>query len=347
MASGFDPKDPIDINALRFQWHQLMRTLVPKGKVVLLALLAIWLLFGIYIVQPDEVGVVKRFGAISRTVGPGPHYHLPYPIETVLRPKVTKIHRVEIGFRTLRAGPPAQYQAIPREALMLTGDENIVSVEFIVQYRIKDAMSYLFKVDNVESTIKASAEAAIREVIGKNKIDEVLTAGKAKLQDETMALLQQIMDDYSGGVQIVAVQLQDVRPPDQVSAAFKDVASAREDKEKLINQSQSYENDIIPKAQGEAAQIINQAQGYAEARVKRGQGEANRFLQTLAEYRKGKEVIRKRIYIETMEEVLSGVEKYIIDGKGAGQLLPLLPLKGARLEKLLAAEGAGKGTQNE
>lgn len=347
MASGFDPKDPIDINAYRFQMYQLMRSLISKGKVIVLVILAIWLLFGIYIVQPDEVGVVKRFGAISRTVGPGPHYHLPYPIETVLRPKVTKIHRVEIGFRTIRAGPPAQYQEIPREALMLTGDENIVSIEFIVQYRIKDAMAYLFNVENVDGTIKASSEAAIREVIGKNKIDEVLTSGKAKSQDETMGLLQQIMDDYSVGVQIVAVQLQDVRPPDQVSAAFKDVASAREDKEKLINQSQSYENDIIPKAQGEAAQIINQAQGYAEARVKRGQGEANRFLQTLTEYRKGKEVIRKRIYIETMEEVLSGVEKYIIDGKGAGQLLPLLPLKGARLEKLLAAEDARKGTQNE
>lgn len=346
MASGFDPKDPIDINAYRFQMYRLMRTLVQKGKVVVLALLVIWLLFGIYLVQPDEVGVIKRFGAVSRTVGPGPHYHIPYPVETVLRPKVTKIHRVEIGFRTVRAGPPAQYQDIPKEALMLTGDENIVSIEFIVQYRIKDAMAYLFNVDDVEGTIKASAEAAIREVIGKNKIDEVLTSGKAKLQDETMALLQQIMDDYDAGVQIVAVQLQDVRPPDAVSAAFKDVASAREDKEKLINQSQSYENDIIPKAQGEAAQIINQAQGYAEARIKRAEGEANRFLQTLAEYRKGKEVIRKRIYIETMEEVLSGVDTYIIEGKGAGQLLPLLPLKGARLERLLGAD-AGKEARNE
>jgi membrane protease subunit HflK len=347
MARGFEQTDPIDLNALRFRFHQLKRSLLPKGKIVLLLILALWLLTGVYIVQPDEIGVVKRFGAVSRTAQPGPHYHLPYPIESVLRPKVTKIHRVEIGFRTLRVGPPAQYRDIPEEALMLTGDENIVSIEFIVQYRIKDAMDYLFKVDAVEPTIKASAEAAVREVIGKNKIDEVLTAGKAEIQDKTMTLLQQIMDDYTAGVQIVAVQLQDVRPPDQVSSAFKDVASAREDKEKLINQSQSYRNDLIPKAQGEAAQTVNQAKGYAEARIKRAQGETDRFLQTLTEYRKSREVIRKRIYIETMEEVLSVVDKFIIEGKGGEQVLPLLPLTGTRLEKLAGPGAAGKGVRSE
>ena len=347
MAQAFDPKNPIDINEYRFQMYRLIRKLIPKAKVVVLVLLALWLLSGIYIVQPDEAGVVKRFGAVSRTVQPGPHYHLPYPIETVLRPKVTKIHRLEIGFRTVRPEPPAQYQEVPKEALMLTGDENIVSLEFIVQYRIKDAMNYLFKVDDVERTIKASAEAAIREVIGKNRIDEVLTSGKAKLQDETRLLLQQILDDYTAGVHIVAVQLQDVRPPEPVSAAFKDVASAREDKDKLINQSQGYRNDIIPKAEGEAAQTVNQAQGYAEARIKRAQGEADRFLETLAEYRKGKDVIRKRIYIETMEEVLAGVDKYVFDGKGAGQVLPLLSLKDGRLEKLTGAGDAGKKAKDE
>jgi len=347
MANGFDPKGSIDFNPYRFQMYRLVRTLVSKGKYIVLAILVLWLLLGIYIVQPDEVGVVMRFGALSRTVQPGPHYHLPYPIETVLRPQVTKIHRIEIGFRTVRPEPPAQYREIPKEALMLTGDENIVSVEFIVQYRIKDAMNYLFKVDSVENTIKASAEAAIREVIGKNRIDEVLTSGKAKLQEETLILLQRIMDDYGAGVHIVAVQLQDVRPPDPVSAAFKDVASAREDKDKLINQSQGYRNDIIPKAQGEAAQTVNQAQGYAEARIKRSQGEANRFVQTLTEYRKGKEVIRKRIYIETMEEVLASVDKYIIDEKGSGGVLPLLPLRGSRLEKLLGTGDSGKETKGE
>jgi membrane protease subunit HflK len=347
MAKGFDPKEPIDIEAFKFRMYQFRRRLMSNGKLVVLVILGIWLLSGFYIVQPDEVGVVKRFGAVSRTTQPGPHYHLPYPVESVLRPTVTKIHRVEIGFRTLRIGPPAQYRDVPKEALMLTGDENIVSVEFIVQYRIKDPMDYLFKVDNVEGTIMASSEAAIREVIGKNKIDEVLTSGKAKLQDETMVLLQQIMDDYNAGVHIVAVQLQDVRPPDPVSAAFKDVASAREDKEKVINQSQSYRNDIIPKAQGEAAQNVNRAQGYAEARIKRAEGEANRFLQTLAEYRKARDVIRKRIYIETMEEVLSGVDKFIIEGKGGGQVLPLLPLTNTRLGKLIGTENSGKEGQGE
>lgn len=343
MAQGFDPNKPIDIDALKFQLHQFKKKFAPKAKLVIGLIVALWLLSGIYIVQPDEVGVVKRFGAVSRTTQPGPHYRLPFPIETVLRPKITLIHRVEIGFRTIRSGPPAQFRDVPKEALMLTGDENIVSIEFIVQYRIKDAMNYLFNVDKVRSTIKASAEASIREIVGMNKIDEVLTTGKAKIQQETLLLLQKILDDYESGVQIVEVQLQDVRPPQPVSAAFKDVASAREDKEKLINQSQSYQNDIIPKAKGQAAQMINQAKGYAEARVKRAEGEANRFLQTLTEYQKAKKVIRTRIYIETMEEVLSGVEKYIIEGKGGAQVLPILPLRNASLENLVDRRSSAQG----
>lgn len=346
MAGGFDPQEPIDLELLKLRIEQFKRNLMPRAKIIIGVIIALWLLSGIYLVQPDEVGVVKRFGAVSRTTQPGPHYHLPFPIETVLRPKVTKIHRVEVGFRTVRVGPPAQYREIPEEALMLTGDENIVYIEFIVQYRIKDAMEYLFNVDQILPTIKATAEASIREVVGKNKIDEVLTTGKANIQQETMNLIQEIMDEYQAGVQIVAVQLQDVRPPNPVSAAFKDVASAREDKEKLINQSQSYRNDLIPKAQGEAAQVVNQAKGYAEARIKRADGEANRFLQTLAEYRKAKDVIRKRIYIETMEEVLSGVEKYIIEG-GAGGVLPLLPLRETGMDSLTKRGRSGKEVRGE
>ncbi len=334
---AFDPNNPLDINELLFQIRRFLKQILPKAGIIIGLILLLWLMTGIYIVQPDEVGVVKRFGAISRTTKPGPHYHIPYPIEEVLRPKVTKVHRTEIGFRTIHVGPPAEYRPIPEEALMLTGDENIVSIEFIVQFRIKDAMEYLFNISVIEPTIKAAAESAMREVIGKNKIDEVLTTGKAMIQAGTMELLQKTLDSYKAGVQVVAVQLQDVRPPDPVSDAFKDVASAREDKEKLINQSQSYQNDIIPKAQGEAAQVINQAQGYSQARIKRAQGEANRFLQTLTEYRKGREVIRKRIYIETLEEVLSGVEKYIVDVKGG--VVPYLPLKELKSAKDFAREG--------
>jgi len=323
----FEPQDPLDINALLFQLRMAIQRMLPKAGRIIGGVLILWLMTGFYIVQPDEMGVVKRFGAISSVAPPGPHYHLPYPIETVLRPKVTKVHRTEIGFRTVDIGPPAQYRSIPEEALMLTGDENIASVEFIVQYRIKNAMEYLFAIAWVDPTIKASAEAAMREIIGKNKIDEVLTTGKAMIQEGTLVLLQKILDDYKAGVQIVAVQLQDVRPPEPVSEAFKDVASAREDKEKLINQAQSYQNDIMPKAQGEAAQNVNRAQGYAQARIKRAEGEANRFLKSLVEYRKGPDVIRKRIYIETVEEVFTGMEKFIIDGKAGERLMPYLSLK--------------------
>jgi len=277
---------------------------------------------GFYIVAPDEQGIILRFGEMVRTAAPGPHLKIPM-IEEVLLPKVTKLHRIEIGFRTTRAGGS---QRVPQEALMVTGDENIVAVEMIIQFRIKDAEQFLFKVADIGATIKKSAEASIRQVIGETQIDDVLTVGKAKIQIETQTLLQSILDSYEGGVQITAVQLQDVNPPDAVAASFKDVASAKEDKEKLINESHGYRNDIIPKAKGEAAQMVNEAQAYAEARVSRAEGEADRFLKTLKEYTLSKDIIRKRIYIETMEEVMGKVEKVIIAQEIGGKMLPHLPL---------------------
>jgi len=286
---------------------------------ILLVLFFLWK--GFYIVAPDEQGVVLRFGELVRTAEPGPHLKIPF-VETVLLPKVTKLHRIEIGFRTTRGGA----QTIPREALMVTGDENIVAVELIIQFRILDAEDFLFNVADIGPTIKKVAEASIRQIIGQSQIDEALTVGKAKIQQDTQAVLQRILNEYEAGVQITAVQLQDVDPPGAVEAAFKDVASAKEDKEKLINESHGYRNDIIPRAKGEAAQVINEAQAYSEARVRRAEGEADRFLQTLKEYRQAKGIIRKRIYIETMEEVLSNVEKIIIDDSLGGRVLPLLPL---------------------
>jgi membrane protease subunit HflK len=245
-------------------------------------------------------------------------------IETVLQPKVAKLHRIEVGFRTDRQ---SRQQMIPKEALMLTGDMNILAIEFIVQYKIKTARDYLFSVADIEETVGKAAEASMREVIGKSRIDEALTTGKAQIQQDTMVLLQGILDQYQAGVQIAAVQLQDVDPPEAVAAAFKDVASAKEDREKLINQAEGYRNDIIPRAKGEAAQLVNQAKGYAQARLTRAQGEANRFLATLKEYNQAKDIISKRIYIETLEEVLPHVEKIIIDGKGAERMVPYLPLE--------------------
>ena len=288
--------------------------------VLLTAVLLAWQ--GFYIVAPDEQGVVKRFGRVVRITPPGPHFKIPL-IETALIPKVTQLHRIEVGFRSNAQGGTT---TVPREALMVTGDENILSVELIVQFRIKDAEDFLFNVAQMGETITKATEASIRQVIGQSQIDEALTTGKAEIQESTQALLQQILDDYRAGIQVAAIQLQDVDPPEQVVAAFKDVASAKEDKEKLINEAQGYRNDIIPKAKGEAAQIVNQAQGYAQSRVRRAEGEADRFNKTLKEYQQAKPIIRKRIYLETMETVLPGINKVIIDGKIGDRTLPYLPL---------------------
>ncbi|WP_342348707.1 FtsH protease activity modulator HflK [uncultured Nitrospira sp.] len=319
---GGSGQDPLD-EALRKAQDQLTRLVPGRGFksiiYIVLAVLALWQ--SVFIVAPDEQGLVKRFGDIVREVESGPHFKIPF-VETVDTPKIEKLHRVEVGFREDRG----RTQFIPREALMLTGDMNILSLEFIVQYKIKEAKNYLYKVADVESTIHNAAEAAMREVIGKSKIDEALTIGKAQIQQEAQDLLQGILDQYLAGVQVATIQLQDVNPPEAVAAAFKDVASAKEDREKLINQSHGYRNDLIPRAKGEAAQGINQAKGSAQSRIARAEGEANYFLQTLKEYKLAKDVISKRVYIETMEEVMSNTEKIILDSKAAGNVLPFLPL---------------------
>jgi membrane protease subunit HflK len=286
---------------------------------IVLAVLALWQ--SVFIVAPDELGLVKRFGDIVREVEPGPHFKIPF-VESVDTPKVEKVHRIEVGFRTDRG----RTQFVPQEALMLTGDMNILSLEFIVQYKIKDAKNYLYKVADVETTIHNAAEAAMREVIGKSKIDEALTVGKAQIQQGAQDLLQGVLDQYLAGVQVATIQLQDVNPPEAVAAAFKDVASAKEDREKVINQAHGYRNDLIPRAKGEAAQGINQAKGHAQSRIARAEGEANYFLQTLKEYKLAKDVISKRVYIETMEEVMANTEKIILDSKASGNVLPFLPL---------------------
>lgn len=335
----WDPKDPWGkkpdpleeaLKQAQSQFKDLfppggLKGLLPSGGLMNLALAALVIFVvwqSVFIVAPDEEGVVKRFGVPVRAVEPGPHFKIPL-VETVLQPKVAKLYRVEVGFRTSQQG---RQQMVPQEALMLTGDMNILAIEFIVQYKIKEARDFLFNVADIHETISKAAEASMREVVGKSKIDEALTTGKAEIQQGTMTLLQTILDQYHAGVQIAAVQLQDVDPPEAVAAAFKDVTNAKEDREKLINQAQGYRNDIIPKAKGEAAELVNRAKGFAQARLNRAQGEANRFLATLKEYNQAKDVISKRIYIETMEEILPNVEKIIIDGKGGDRLLPYLPL---------------------
>lgn len=348
---AWDPKDPwgrnqdpIDevLRKAQEQWQQMKPTKGIKSIIFLVVLLVLaWQ--SVYIVAPDEQGLVKRFGGIVRTSAPGPHFKIPF-IESVQTPKVEKLHRIEVGIRTDVRG---RTRAVPREALMLTGDMNILSVEFIVQYKIRDAIKYLYLIADVEGTIKKTAEAAMREVIGKSRIDEALTVGKAQIQNETHDLIQKTLDDYQSGVQIMNVQLQDVNPPQQVEAAFKDVASAKEDREKLINQAQSYRNDIIPKAKGKAAEVVNEAEGYAKSRLARAEGEASRFTQTLKEYRQAENVISKRIYIETMEEVLTNVDKVIMDSSASGNVLPYLPLERLRNSPATQVEQRGSSRTDE
>ncbi|RMF89804.1 MAG: FtsH protease activity modulator HflK [Nitrospinota bacterium] len=298
----------------------------PVIYVIIAALVLIWLGTGIYTVGPREQGVVLRFGRYVRTTTPGLHYHLPYPIETVFTPEVTEVRRVEIGFRTIDPGPPARYTNVPSESLMLTGDENIVDLDMIVQYVIRDARKFLFNVKDLPRTIKNASEAALREVIGRRNIDEALTTGKIPIQEDTKALLQQILDEYDAGVQVVAVQLQDVQPPAQVLDAFKDVASAREDKERMIREAEGYKNAILPETRGKVEKILREAEAYRAEKVKRAMGDAQRFLQVLREYKKAPDITQKRLYIETMEEILPGMEKFILDSGGKNSVLPLLPL---------------------
>ena len=287
--------------------------------------LVLWMLTGIYVVGPDEVGVVQTFGKYSRAAQSGLNYHFPFPIEKVSTPKVTEVKRIEIGFRTVGKN---QYQTIARESLMLTGDENIVDAEMIVQYKIKDPVAYTFNFIEPELTVRQASEASLRTVVGRHNIDEALTSGKFMIQEESKELIQNILDKYNTGILVVAVQLQDVSPPEQVIAAFKDVASAKEDKNRMINQAEGYRNDIIPKARGEAQAQIREAEGYKEARIARAEGDVSKFNSVLKEYRKSKEVSETRMFLETAEEILSNREKIIVpDGKEGSNLINLLNLK--------------------
>ncbi|NQU05416.1 MAG: FtsH protease activity modulator HflK, partial [Calditrichaeota bacterium] len=237
----------------------------------------IWLLTGFYIVSADQQGVVKRFGKFVRIAGPGIHFHLPFPIEAVLKPRVTEVKRSEVGFRTIDSGPPARYTDRPLESLMLTGNLNIIDVNLIVQYRILDPIKYLFMVRDVKNTVHRATEAALRQVIGKHDIDEALTTGKGVIQETAKEQLQGILDDYDSGIIIVQVQLQDVHPPQAVVNAFKDVASAKEDREKMIKQAEGYEADVIPRTRGKQAKMITEAQAWSAERIAKAEGDAENF----------------------------------------------------------------------
>jgi len=311
----------------------------PFNAWILVAIgLVVWALTGAFIVQPQEQAAVKQFGKLVRVVGPGINYHLPYPIETVQVEKVTEVKRMEIGFRTINPGPPAQYSEINQESLMLTGDESIVDVWFVVQYVISDLGAYLFNTRDVRTTLRSSAESSMREVIGRNNIDFVLTERKAEIEAATLELLSGIMRSYNSGLTVQNVKLQDVQPPESVKDAFKEVASAREKRAQLINEAEGYRNDLLPRAQGEAEQIINQALSYQAEKLNQARGDTARFLSLLAEYDKAPQVTRKRLQLETMEEVFSNTNKVMVDPNIPQGILPVLPMGGAKLPRPAAAE---------
>lgn len=289
-----------------------------------------WLLSGIYIVRPDEQGIVRRFGRAIRVTQPGPHYRLPWPIERVDKVKVKKVRRIEIGFRTVSTGTPARYRFMPEESLMLTGDEQIVDAQIIVQYQVEEPEKFLFNVRDLEAergALMDAAEVALRQVVGQRPIDDVLITEKPQIELDIRELLQRIIDRYDSGIKIREVKLQTVRPPKEVAAAFSDVVSAKEDKDRLVKEAEGYREDILPKARGRAASIIRGAEAYKAERIERAHGDADKFLSILKEYEKAKDVTRKRLYLETMEQILPGIRKFVIDPRAGGNLLQFLPLE--------------------
>ncbi|MBN1593665.1 MAG: FtsH protease activity modulator HflK [Candidatus Coatesbacteria bacterium] len=295
---------------------------MPKVRIawIVLAALAIWILSGFYMVSPGEQGVIRRFGAYARSTVPGLRYHLPFPMEVVDKVSLTEVRRIEVGFRTINGVT----HSVQRESHMLTGDENIVNVTMIVQYLVHDARDYLFNVKDQEGTVRDATESALRQIIGIHSIDDVLTAGKQQIQDETITKLEELLGSYELGVHVTAVQLQDVHPPQEVIHAFKDVASAKEDKNKFINKAHGYRNEIIPQAKGEAARMVRKAEGEKVNRIRRAEGDVQKFLKTLEKYRAAKAITRQRLYIETMEAVLPAAKKIILSDTGQVSLLNLL-----------------------
>jgi len=334
-GSGRGPTPP-DIDAIIKDIQNKINRFLPGGSksggkpigLILIILALVWVASGLYRVLPDEQGVVLRFGKFVKTTQPGLNYHIPMPIESVQTPKVTKVNRMDIGFRSERdsgftSGAVAD---VPEESLMLTGDENIVNIDFSVFWVIKDAGKFLFKIQDPQGTVKAAAETAMREVIAKSNIQSILTEGRAKIELETQEIIQSILDEYNSGIQITQVQTQKADPPDQVIDAFRDVQAARADMERSKNEAQAYANDVIPRARGEAQKILQAAEAYKKEVVAKAEGEASRFVSIYNEYAKAKAVTQERMYLETMERVLADIDKVIIDKNSGSGVVPYLPL---------------------
>jgi membrane protease subunit HflK len=311
---------------------QMFRQFPVLVPLALLALLGTWLVMGFYVVGPGEVGVVRRFGKEIRRTDPGLRYRVPWPVERIDVVNLEQIRRAEIGFRTVARQAGAGHHRIAEEGLMLTGDENIVEAQLIVQYQISDPSKYLFQVQDPDGMLHSSTEVALRSMVGNTMIDEILTVGREKVQTDTRDFLQRLLDAYGTGLRVTEVRLQVVDPPDQVKDAFHEVVRAREDRERLINQAQGYSEDIIPKARGLSEQMVREAEAYQQERMLRAQGDASRFLAVLEDYTQAKDVTRTRLHLETMERTLRSVRMVVVDPK-VGGVQPLLPLTEFRLRE--------------
>lgn len=340
---GGNNNTPPDLEELLRRSQEKLRQVLPGGrggggggigiKTVLFAgaaLVAVWLATGFYRVDPGEVGVELVFGRFSTITQPGLNYNWPYPIGSVDMPDVLRIREITIGSNetgSMRAGSGRESS---EESLMLTGDENIVDVDFRVQWRISNARDYLFNIQNPEGTVRAVAESAMREVIGRNNIQDILTGERQQIETDVRELMQTTLDSYKAGIEVSQVQLQKVDPPAQVIDAFRDVQAARADQERARNEARAYANKVVPEARGEAARVVEQANAYRQRVVAEARGQADRFLSVLVEYEKAPAVTRERLYLETMERVLGQSDKVVIDGSVSGTgVLPFLSVESA------------------
>ena len=310
---------------------------LPTGTIILIVLL-IWMATGFYIVDQGSRGVVLRFGKNTEITQPGPRWHIPYPVETVEVVNQEQVRTNEVGYRSSGAGGTSQQL---RESLMLTGDENIIDLQFAVQYNLKSVQDYLFNNRSVENSVRGAAETAIREVVGKSKMDYVLYEGREEIAIKTKSLMQDILDRYRSGINITSVTMQNAQPPEQVQAAFDDAVKAKQDLERQKNEGQAYANDIIPKARGTASRLIAESNGYKAAIENEAKGNASRFDQILTEYTRAPEVTRNRLFLETQEQIMSSVSKVIVDQKGSNSLL-YLPL-----DKLINQNRASSDDQDQ
>jgi modulator of FtsH protease HflK len=335
---------PPDLEELLRRSQDKLKSVLPGGSLggrgillIVLAAMVIWGFSGFFRVEPDELGVVLRFGKYTRDAKPGLNYHLPYPVETVLTPKVTRVNRIDIGMRLIedprRSAP--QMRDIPEESLMLTGDENIVDVDVSVFWLVKSggAGEYLFNIQNPEGTVKAVAESAMREVIGRSEIQPILTGARQSIETSVHELMQKVLDTYQAGVQVTQVQLQKVDPPAQVIESFREVQAARADLVRLQNEAETYANQKVPDARGQASKILQDAEAYKSQTVAEATGQASRFGKVYEEYKKAPQVTRQRLYLETMERVFGGTDKIILDSGSSAQgggnnsgVVPILPL---------------------